>query len=211
MDRRIQENHKLAQTLKDRFKQKEALIGVIGLGYVGLPICIAAGESGSKVLGFDVDPAKSKAVTQGRSYLNHISDYRIASGQRGAVDRDDVLSRLSEPDALLTATLQSRSQPDRAGVRQTEAFLAKSRRAHRPRHVEAHRNPPRRLQSRRMRKLFRQLRIRFRVESSRSSMLWLPAFRRCLITAVAPTTSTLRKPSSSARVMTPSLTFPAVE
>jgi hypothetical protein len=63
---------------------------------------------------------------------------------------------------------KSRSQPDRAGVRQAEAFPAKSRRAHRPRHVEAHRNPPRRLQSRRMRKLFRQFRIRFRVESSRS-------------------------------------------
>ena len=47
-------------------------------------------------------------------------------------------------------------------------FLRKARRAHRPRHVEAHWNPPRRLQSRRMRKLFRQLRIRFRVGSFRS-------------------------------------------
>jgi hypothetical protein len=35
MDHRLQKNHKLVQTLKDRFKQKEALIGVIGLGYVG--------------------------------------------------------------------------------------------------------------------------------------------------------------------------------
>jgi UDP-N-acetyl-D-glucosamine dehydrogenase len=127
MDRRIQENHKLAQTLKDRFKQKEALIGVIGLGYVGLPICIAAGESGSKVLGFDVDPAKSKAVTQGRSYLNHISDYRIASSQRGAVDRDDVLSRLSEPDALLTCVptpVTPHLDPDLSFVESTAKEIA---------------------------------------------------------------------------------------
>jgi hypothetical protein len=55
------------------------------------------------------------------------------------------------------------------GVRQAEHFPAKNRRARRRRHGEAHWNPPRRLQSRRMRKLFRQLRLRFRVESSRSS------------------------------------------
>jgi UDP-N-acetyl-D-glucosamine dehydrogenase len=102
MDCIIQENHKLAQTLKDQFKQKEALIGVIGLGYVGLPICIAAGESGSKVLGFDVDPAKPKALAQGRSYLNHISDDRIAPlVKKGWLTATTDFSRMSEPDALL--------------------------------------------------------------------------------------------------------------
>ena len=67
-----------AQVLGERLRQKTALIGVIGLGYVGLPICIAAGESGSKVLGFDVDPAKPEALAQGKSYLKHIPDERIA-------------------------------------------------------------------------------------------------------------------------------------
>ena len=67
-----------AEALGGRLRQKTALIGVIGLGYVGLPICIAAGESGSKVLGFDVDPAKPEALARGKSYLKHIPDERIA-------------------------------------------------------------------------------------------------------------------------------------
>jgi len=102
MDSRIHENRKLAQLLKERFEQKAALIGVIGLGYVGLPICIAAAESGSKVLGFDVDSAKPEALAQGRSYLNHIPDDRIARLVReGRLTATTDFSRLSEPDALL--------------------------------------------------------------------------------------------------------------
>ena len=91
-----------AQALGERLRQKTALIGVIGLGYVGLPICIAAGESGLKVLGFDVDPTKPEALAQGESYLKHIPDERIApliaSGQLTATTD---FNRLSEPDALL--------------------------------------------------------------------------------------------------------------
>src|SRR5260370_13559938 len=55
-----------------RIKAKEVTIGVIGLGYVGLPMCIAAGEAGMQILGFDTDPAKPRAVKQGPSYLKHI-------------------------------------------------------------------------------------------------------------------------------------------
>ena len=91
-----------AQALGERLRQKTALIGVIGLGYVGLPICIAAGESGLKVLGFDVDPTKPEALARGKSYLKHIPDERIApliaSGQLTATTD---FNRLSEPDALL--------------------------------------------------------------------------------------------------------------
>jgi UDP-N-acetyl-D-glucosamine dehydrogenase len=50
-----------------RLRTKEATIGVVGLGYVGLPICIAAGEVGLRILGFDTDPAKPQAVNQGLS------------------------------------------------------------------------------------------------------------------------------------------------
>ena len=101
MDRK-QEDYDLWQTLKKRLKEKEALIGVIGLGYVGLPLCIAAGESRSKVLGFDLDPAKPNALAQGKSYLNHIPDGRIAPlVKEGWLTATTDFSRLSEPDALL--------------------------------------------------------------------------------------------------------------
>src|ERR1700676_1629515 len=111
-----------------------------------------------------------------RVYVEHVLVPALAQGDivvmdnlgshKGKAIRRAI--RAAGGEAILPAALQSRSQPDRAGVRQAEAFPAKSRRAHRPRHVGAHWISPRRLQSRRMRKLFRQLRIRYRVESSRS-------------------------------------------
>jgi UDP-N-acetyl-D-glucosamine dehydrogenase len=90
------------QILEERLRQKHALIGVIGLGYVGLPICIAAGESGSKVLGFDVDPEKPKALAEGKSYLKHIPDDRISAlVKKKQLSATTDFDRLSEPDALL--------------------------------------------------------------------------------------------------------------
>lgn len=90
------------QVLEDRFRQKQALIGVIGLGYVGLPICIAAAEVGSRVLGFDVDPGKPETLAKGKSYLKHIPDNRIRPlVKQNLFDSTTNFDRLSEPDALL--------------------------------------------------------------------------------------------------------------
>jgi len=116
------------QALSERLRKKEALIGVIGLGYVGLPICIAAGESGSRVLGFDVDPAKPEALKQGKSYLKHIPDERIApltnSGQLTATTD---FGRLSEPDALLICVptpLTAHLDPDLSFIVSTGQAIA---------------------------------------------------------------------------------------
>src|SRR5882672_3800101 len=86
----------LTADLTVRIKAKEVTIGVIGLGYVGLPMCIAAGEAGMQVLGFDTDPAKSHAINQGLSYLKHI---------RGELIRPLVEKRSEEH----TSELQSHS------------------------------------------------------------------------------------------------------
>src|SRR5215813_6719460 len=91
-----------AAELIRRIRNKEATIGVIGLGYVGLPICLAAGEAGLKVLGFDIDPAKSQAIQSRQSYLRHIPGVRIASlVDRGLLSAMADLRRLAEPDAVL--------------------------------------------------------------------------------------------------------------
>jgi UDP-N-acetyl-D-glucosamine dehydrogenase len=69
-----------APTHKDflsRIEQGQARIGVIGLGYVGLPLAHALHGGGSQVIGFDIDPGKPKAIKEGRNYLQHLGDSMI--------------------------------------------------------------------------------------------------------------------------------------
>ncbi|HWE37767.1 MAG TPA: nucleotide sugar dehydrogenase [Isosphaeraceae bacterium] len=91
-----------AEALRDRIGRKEARVGVIGLGYVGLPLARAFAERGFRVLGFDVDPAKVARLARGESYIGHIPaevvGRLIDSGRFEPTDRFD---RLDEPDAVL--------------------------------------------------------------------------------------------------------------
>jgi len=58
--------------LLDKIKSKKAVVGVIGLGYVGLPLVREFYTSGFRTVGFDVDEKKVKALEAGRSYIKHI-------------------------------------------------------------------------------------------------------------------------------------------
>ena len=58
--------------LLEKIKKKEARIGVIGLGYVGLPLIIGFGRAGFKVTGLDVDQTKVDKLSRGESYISHI-------------------------------------------------------------------------------------------------------------------------------------------
>ena len=62
------------QGLIQKIRSKKAVIGVIGLGYVGLPVVIRFAEEGFKVLGFDIDLKKVKSINMGKSYIKHIPD-----------------------------------------------------------------------------------------------------------------------------------------
>jgi len=64
--------------LRERIEQKTAIVGVIGLGYVGLPLTCAAAESGLRVAAFDIDDEKVQRLRRGESYLRHLSSERIA-------------------------------------------------------------------------------------------------------------------------------------
>jgi len=64
------QNHK--QTLLTKIQERRALIGVIGLGYVGLPLVIEFCKAGFPVTGFDVDPLKVEMLKNGKSYIKHI-------------------------------------------------------------------------------------------------------------------------------------------
>lgn len=88
--------------LLQRIEAREAVVGIIGLGYVGLPLALAFAESGYRVLGFDVDRAKVEALRRGECYIRHLDADRVsravASGALTAVEGFD---RLGEPDAVL--------------------------------------------------------------------------------------------------------------
>jgi UDP-N-acetyl-D-glucosamine dehydrogenase len=63
--------------LTDRIKTHEARVGVIGQGYVGLPLSLLFSEAGFPVVAFDTDPAKIEALNAGRSYISHIGPERV--------------------------------------------------------------------------------------------------------------------------------------
>ena len=63
-----------ALELIERFDKREATIGVVGMGYVGLPLAVVLGDAGYKVIGLDVDPAKVEMLREGKSYIEDIGD-----------------------------------------------------------------------------------------------------------------------------------------
>jgi UDP-N-acetyl-D-glucosamine dehydrogenase len=69
-------------TLLDKIRAREAVVGVCGLGYVGLPLALTFGEKGFPVIGFDIDQRKVEAIGNGRSYIKHIPPDRIAKAIR---------------------------------------------------------------------------------------------------------------------------------
>jgi UDP-N-acetyl-D-glucosamine dehydrogenase len=94
------------QELKHKILEHQAKIGIIGLGYVGLPLTIHFARQHFPVLGFDQDPHKTEALNAGRSYIQHISSEDIAflrsSQINGTVfEATHDFQRLDEPDALL--------------------------------------------------------------------------------------------------------------
>ena len=90
-----------AQAWISRARDKSLTVGVVGLGYVGLPLARAFSRAGIKVLGFDLDAAKVARLEKGESYIRQIPASEIRElRQRGFAATDD-LGRLREPDAVL--------------------------------------------------------------------------------------------------------------
>jgi len=109
----------------------EARIGVVGLGYVGLPIAIRFAKEGFSVTGFDVDPAKARAISSGRSYISHIPSESISALVRGRSPRlraTTAMRRLSAMDAVVICVptpLTDKREPDLHFVESTARELAR--------------------------------------------------------------------------------------
>jgi 3-hydroxyacyl-CoA dehydrogenase len=81
------------EQLLQKIASKSARVGVIGLGYVGLPLALLFEESGFPVIGFDIDPKKPEALNRGESYLRHIGPERVAANYPGTT-REEIVPRL---------------------------------------------------------------------------------------------------------------------
>lgn len=102
--------------LLDRIQNRSALVGVIGLGYVGLPLALAFVESGFGVLGFDVDDEKVECIRRGECYIRHLDGGRVAAARAtGRLGCTNDFTRLGEPDAIFVCVptpLTPQREPD---------------------------------------------------------------------------------------------------
>src|SRR3972149_7305843 len=114
----------------DKINKRSAKIGIIGLGYVGLPLVIRFCEEGFNVLGFDIDPQKVSHLNQGNSYIKHIpSDtiQRLAAKKVFSATAD--MSKLREANAIIICVptpLTDKREPDMQYVENTAKEIAKN-------------------------------------------------------------------------------------
>jgi UDP-N-acetyl-D-glucosamine dehydrogenase len=117
----------LAATLHQRIETREAVLGIVGMGYVGLPLMLAATARGFRVLGFDIDAPKVEGLNRGRSPLRHIGDAPLAGMRaQGLFEATGDFARAGEADALLLCVptpLGRHHEPDLGFVERTGRSL----------------------------------------------------------------------------------------
>jgi len=87
--------------LEEKIKRREAIVGIIGLGYVGLPLAKGFAGKGFRVIGIDLDQKKVQAINQGKSYIKDISEEELAPLVReGKLQATTDYSRAGESDAI---------------------------------------------------------------------------------------------------------------
>lgn len=87
--------------LLERIRRRQALVGVIGLGYVGLPLARGFTDAGFRVLGFDIDADRVACLQRGASYIGHLPANTIHTMRERGFEATDRFERLDEPDAIL--------------------------------------------------------------------------------------------------------------
>jgi len=105
-----------------KFKNKTAVIGVVGLGYVGLPLALRYVDVGYKVIGFDNDPMKPQSISGGVTYIKHIPGSKIKAARLKGFCATTNFQRSREVDALILCIptpLDSHREPDLSFVMNT--------------------------------------------------------------------------------------------
>ena len=114
-----------------KIRDNQALVGIIGLGYVGLPLVLRFCQAGFRVLGFDTDDRKVEALNRGESYIMHIPSARLGellksrNGRQFEATSD--MARLGEPDVLIICVptpLTPKREPDLRYITSTTRQIA---------------------------------------------------------------------------------------
>ena len=102
--------------LLNKLNERRAVVGVIGLGYVGLPLAVEFARGGLKVIGFDLDRSRVDTINEGRSYIPDVPTEMVAAlVERGKLSAATDFSHLSETDAVIICVptpLRKTKEPD---------------------------------------------------------------------------------------------------
>ncbi|MDX1564757.1 MAG: nucleotide sugar dehydrogenase [Phycisphaeraceae bacterium] len=120
----------MIQTLAEKIDSVSATVGIIGLGYVGLPLSGVFVKAGFEVIGFDVDAKRVEDLSAGRNYLKHLGvDYAAELIRTGRFAATDDFSQLAEPDVVIVCVptpLGPHLEPDLSYVRSTAESVRKA-------------------------------------------------------------------------------------
>lgn len=118
--------------LSQRIQNRQATVGIIGLGYVGLPLARAFSQNGFRVLGFDIDTNKVHKLNDGQSYIQQIPASTIQQMREKGFEATDRFDRLGEPDAVLICVptpLTEAREPDLAYINSSAHAISAQLRA----------------------------------------------------------------------------------
>ena len=114
------------RALLGKLADRSAVIGIVGLGYVGLPLALRFAQVGYRVLGLDIDGAKVDALREGRSYIEHIAAASVKAARDAGFEPSTDFARAKEADALIICVptpLNKYREPDLSFVLQTTDSL----------------------------------------------------------------------------------------
>ncbi len=91
----------MKQKLIRKIERKEAVVGIVGMGYVGLPLMLRFSESGFKVIGIDVDETKIKKLNKAESYIGHIPSERLVGARKSGFIATSDFAKARKADAII--------------------------------------------------------------------------------------------------------------
>jgi len=117
-----------AQALADRLRARNATVGIVGMGYVGLPLAITCAGAGFKVIGFDINEQRVQRITAGEQVINYLDPAAASEAiAKGQFEVTADFARLGEPDAIMICVptpLTANRDPDLSFVEATVASIA---------------------------------------------------------------------------------------
>ena len=119
----------MLEQLKKKFQDRTVKAGVVGLGYVGLPLAVEFAKEGIHVTGIDLDARKTEAITAGRSYIQDVSTETlaplVASGHLRATTDFAIIHELDTINICVPTPLRKTKDPDMSFIDAASREIAK--------------------------------------------------------------------------------------